>query len=58
MIKQPDEIRDEIREDFEKQNREAQNRALNIIKYSIKNAIFKGDRSISLFTIEAPVYFS
>lgn len=58
MIKQPDEIKDEICEDFEKQNREAWNRALNIIEYGIKNAIFKGDRSISLFTIEAPVYMS
>lgn len=55
MIKSPDEIKDEIREDFEKQNREAWNRALNIIEYGIKNAISKGDRSILLFTIEAPV---
>lgn len=58
MIKSPDEIKDEIREDFEKQNREAWNRALNIIEYGIKNAISKGDRSILLFTIEAPVGMS
>lgn len=55
MIKQPDEIKDKICEDFEKQNKEARNRALNIIEYGIKNALFKGDRPISLFTIEAPV---